>query len=333
MQQTIVITGGAGFVGVNLVRYAHQKGYHVIVVDAGDRLQRLEHLYADSGQKPLFVPLNLAKEVLILEQKVDAMIHLAALPHVDYSRYFPAQVTRNNINALLNVLEFVQECRVPILFVSSIEVYGGNEEGLFYENDPYQPLSPYAVSKESCEKLLHSFINTTGIVGSTARLTNLYGPWQAPDRIIPRLITQILSGYRCEVDGGRMRDYLSVDDAVKAILGIVERNLWNETFNISSGQGYDNYSLVSLLQEASQYTINISYIDAKQGDGRGRSLISSSQKLQAALAWQPTISLSDGIRQTYDWYAEHHDWWRQFDENIKSDRSGPHFLTDYTHKL
>ncbi len=333
MQQTVVVTGGAGFVGVNFIQYAHRKGYRVVIVDTRDRLHRLESMGVFPDPRLIFSPLNLAEDQFFLEEDADAVIHLAALPHVDYSLYYPERVVTNNIIALLKSLEFVRERKISILFVSSIEVYGGNEGGLFYETDKYNPLSPYAASKVSGEVVLQSYITSLGVTGSIARLTNLYGPWQAPDRIIPRLITQILSGYPCEVDGGRLRDFLYVEDAVEALLGIVEHSLWGETFNISSEYPCDNHDLISLLQKVSGKTLDVSYADAKRADGRGKSLISSSQKLQEASGWHPSISLPEGIRLTYDWYTSHPHWWRQFDENIRSDRTGPHFLTDYTYDL
>jgi dTDP-glucose 4,6-dehydratase len=332
MQQTIVVTGGAGFVGVNFIRYAHKKGYRVIIVDTSDRLHRLESMGVFPDPHLIFSPLNLAADHFsLLEEDIVALIHLAALPQVDYSLYYPERVGTNNISALLKTLDFVRERKIPILFASSVEVYGRNEEGLLCEKDAYHPLSPYAASKVAGEAFLQSYMASLGVTGSITRLTNLYGPWQAPDRIIPRLITQILSDYPCEIDGGRWRDFLYVEDAVEALLSIVEHSLWGEIFNISSEHGYDNYHLTSLLQEVSGKTIQVSYTDLKRGDGRGESLIASSEKIQEAIGWRPSVSLPEGIRLTYDWYASHSHWWRQFDENIRSGRTGPQFLTDYTH--
>ena len=333
MRRTIMVTGGTGFVGINFIRYAYSKGYRVIIIDTSDRFQRLTSMNIFPDPRLIFFPLNLAKDKIVLDEDTDAVIHLAALPHVDYSRYYPERVMKNNIFALLRTLEFAREKQIPLLFVSSIEIYGENEGELLREDDTYRPLSPYATSKVSGEMLLQSYLNTPGMLGSIARLTNLYGPWQTPDRIIPRLITQILSDYPCEVDRGRLRDFLYVEDAVQALFTIVEQKLWGEVFNISSELGYDNYHLMSLLQDISEKSINASYVTAKHRDGRGKTLISSSQKLQNVARWKPTTSLQEGLRLTYNWYASHRGWWQQFNENIRSNRESPLFLTDYTHDL
>jgi dTDP-D-glucose 4,6-dehydratase len=124
-----------------------------------------------------------------------------------------------------------------------------------------------------------------------------------------------------------------VEDAVAALLSIIEHSVWGETFNIASEQGCDNYHLLSLLQQISGKTIEASYSESRRSDGRGESLIASYEKLQKAVAWHPSVSLQEGLKSTYDWYASHTYWWKQFDQNIRSDRTGPQFLTDYTHDL
>jgi dTDP-glucose 4,6-dehydratase len=333
MKQKIVITGGAGFVGANLTQYALKKGYRVLVVDTKDRLCRLQHMNFYSDPSFIFSPFNLTEDYFLFEDDVSAIIHLAALPQVDYSLHYPKEVVSNNIIALLKLMHNALEHNIPVLFASSVEVYGGNDGALFSENHTYNPLSPYAASKVAGEALMQSYMVSFGLVGTIVRLTNLYGPWQAPDRVLPRLITQILSNYPCEVDQSRLRDFLYVEDAVEALLGIVDQSLWGEAFNLSSGLGYNNFQLVSFLQEISEKTIDISFLDTRRRDGRGEALISSSQKLQTMLEWKPSVSLQDGIQRTYNWYASHAYWWRQFDSNIKSDRTGPQFLSDYTYGL
>lgn len=331
--KTIVITGGAGFVGVNLMQHALHMGYHVVITDTADRLHRLEHIRLQPDARLTFFPVHLAQEPFSFKGKVHTIIHLAALPQVDYSLNYPEQVVTNNFIALVKILHYALDARIPVLFTSSVEVYGGNDGELFQETDAYRPLSPYAASKVAGEALIHSYMHSLGLTASIVRLTNLYGPWQAPDRILPRLITQILSAYPCEVDWGRLRDFIYVEDAVKALLGIIEQNTWGETFNLASEQGYDNYQLLSMLQRAATEKINVSFIDAKRRDGRGKSLVSSSQKLRTTLQWEPSITLQEGIQLTFNWYASHTQWWKQFDENIKANRSDACFLTDYTHDL
>jgi dTDP-glucose 4,6-dehydratase len=176
MQRTIVITGGAGLVGRNLIRCALEKGYRVIAVDTRDRLRRLEDIEMHSDARLLFSPLNLVENQFTLEVDADALIHLAALPHVDYSRYYPDRVVTNNITALLEPIHVALERNIPLLFSSSVEVYGGNEGALFTETDAYTPLSPYAASKVGCEAFIQSSMSSFGLTASIIRFTNLYGP-------------------------------------------------------------------------------------------------------------------------------------------------------------
>jgi dTDP-glucose 4,6-dehydratase len=332
MKRKLIITGGAGFVGANLAQYALKKGYRVNIVDTKDRLHRIRCMNLYSDPCFIFSPLNLTEDYFSFDD-VSAIIHLAALPQVDYSLHYPEQVTTNNIISLLKLMHYALKYKIPIIFTSSVEIYGGNEGEPFSETHAYNPLSPYAASKVAGEALMHSYIASFGLIGCIVRLTNLYGPWQAPDRIIPRLITQTLSNYPCEIDQSRLRDFLYVEDAIKALLDIIDKSLWNETFNLSSGHGYDSFQIISLLQEVSEKTISVSFVDTKQKDGRGKVLISSSQKLQTMLEWEPSISLQEGIKRTYSWYASHIHWWSQFDSNIKADRTGPQFLSDYTYAL
>lgn len=332
MRRTLVITGGAGFVGVNCVQHALKKGYNVVAVDTRDRLQRFHHLFQHQfDSRFTFLPVNLAEQPLVVEGAVDAVVHLAALPHVDYSFYYPDHVLINNTLTLQRSLHFARERKIPLLFTSSVEVYGGNAGKIFHESDAFDSQSPYAASKVSCEEILRSYRVSYGLTATTVRLTNLYGPWQAPDRILPRLITQLISGYPGEVEPGKSRDYLYVEEAVEALLCVIEQSLWNEVFNISTEEGYGNEQLISLLCRISgKQSLDISLVAAKQRDGRGKALISSCEKLRSASAWRSRLQLSEGLRFTYDWYMAHRDWWQQFDANIRAGREGPEFLIDRT---
>ncbi|MER8199650.1 NAD(P)-dependent oxidoreductase [Streptomyces microflavus] len=330
MSLKISIVGAAGFVGTNLALAALEAGHEVCLVDVADRLGRLRSSGLLDRAPHQFV--DLSKPDAGLEASADVIVHLAALPQVDFSMYEPARVLTNNTAVTANVLDSARAMNAPVLFTSSIEVYGGNEGALFTENSPLLPLSPYAASKISCEEYLTSLRHGFGIETTTVRLTNLYGPWQAPDRIVPRVIAQALSGMKSEAVTGRLRDFLAVEDATRALLGLVDRGVWGETFNLSAG-------LPAGLEEVADAIADLTgaraatRINSPIRDGRGPSLIASPAHLKERLGWRPSTPLPDGLRTTVSWYSEHESWWRRFEAQFGADRDGPHFLLDHAYSF
>lgn len=333
MNKTLAITGGAGFVGTNLALHALAKGYNLAVYDTRDRLRRLQLSGLLQHDLVTLHATNLVQDSFQFEDNVQAIIHLAAFAHVDYSLYQPARTITNNVLSLVKVLQIAIARNIPVLFISSVEVYGGNDGEVFSEDSALHPLSPYASSKVSCEAILKSYVTSFGLTATTVRLTNLYGPWQAPDRLIPRIITQILCNHPCEAEKDRFRDYVYITDATEALLGIIDKALWGETFNLSSGLGFSNPEVVAKLEGVTNEPFRVTIINRRPRDGRGKSLVSLSEKLQTALDWKPSIDLEKGISLAYNWYCTHCEWWRQFEINIKSDRGNPEFIVDWTQGL
>ncbi|MDX3339691.1 GDP-mannose 4,6-dehydratase [Streptomyces sp. ME02-6979.5a] len=330
MRRKIGITGGAGFLGVNLTDLAVERGYDVVTMDVGDRLGRLAHR---SGETQITRrDLDLTRPDASLPDDLDFIVHLAALPHVDYSLHHPERVLANNIAAHTPVMAAARRHDIPVLFTSSIEVYGGNGGDLFVEDDPADPQSPYAASKIGCEHIAASYRLNYGCSITTVRLTNLYGPWQAPDRIVPRLLTQgIIGGCEREVATGRWRDFLYVADAAAAILALVESDEWGGTYNVSTGNGID------LVEVAETIDADVGgqtrRIDCPVSDGRGSSLVAASERLQRTVDWKPETALADGIEATLGWYRENEAWWSRFEPQIRADRTGPQFILDHAHPI
>ncbi|MFI5777519.1 NAD-dependent epimerase/dehydratase family protein [Nocardia sp. NPDC051570] len=326
MPRRLGIAGGAGFVGINLAQAAVAAGHQVVLLDQADRLGR----YAHSGLGPQVTLLatDLAAGQLDAFADLDVIVNLAALAHVDYSLHFGDQVIANNVSVQRTVLDAAARYGTPVLFTSSIEVYGGNDGERFDETAPRLPLSPYAESKILCEDLVDTYRRDRAVRATVVRLTNLYGPWQSPDRIVPRIISQAHSGMKSQVTTGRLRDFLYITDAAAAILGLVEHGGWSGCYNIAAGHG------VTLEEVADGIAVRIptcsySTVDAVDHDGRGPSLVATADRLRTVLDWRPTVGLDEGLGRTVDWYERNRAWWARFNGLLRADRGGPEFLIDF----
>ncbi|AUG80518.1 hypothetical protein CFP65_5836 [Kitasatospora sp. MMS16-BH015] len=322
----IAITGGAGFVGTNLALLARQRGHEVILVDTADRLGRLRHSGLLDSAACEF--LDLADPGAAFAAEADVFVHLAALPHVDYSLFHPETAVRNNTAALLSVLSAARATGTPVLFTSSIEVYGGNDGPLFREEDAPLPLSPYAASKIGAEHIVDSYRINYGLRATTVRLTNLYGPWQAPDRIIPRIVLQALLDTPSEAVTGRLRDFLYVEDAAEALLLLATGEHTGETFNLAAGQAVALEEVAAAVITAAG-SGRFTTVDSPPRDGRGPSLVATSDRLNLATGWRPTVPLAEGIRRTADWYRDNRAWWSRFEPLVTTDRRTADFLADH----
>lgn len=293
-----------------------------------DRHARLATSLLNDHDRFQFVSLRLSSSSTIsLPYEVDSIVHLAALPHVDYSVSWPKETITNNIECLLGVLEIAIREMIPVIFASSQECYGGTQMSVYNESDTLHALSPYAASKIAGEAIVSSYIATRGLKATVVRFANLYGPWQAPDRIIPRLISQLMYGIAAEVEEGTKRDFLFVKDACEAIRCLLSEPIKEEVYNISSGSPYDNVRLGSVVADLigkSRPRVNA----RRASDGRGQCLASSSQKLQKSIGWKPRTSLEAGLQSTVDWYRDNRNWLLQFSQQLRSGRSSPSFLSD-----
>jgi dTDP-glucose 4,6-dehydratase len=329
----LAIVGGAGFVGTNLALGAVERGHRVTLYDIGDRFGRLAASKLLDRDKVAFAQTDFAKDAPAPVEHIDAIIHLAALAHVEYSMYHRGRAALNNIAALISAMEMAIDAEVPLLFTSSVEVYGGSDGASLPESSDLNPVSPYAASKIGCEALVSSYIAGFSLSATTVRLTNLYGPWQSPDRVIPRVATQLLLGVTPETESTRIRDFVHVSDVVDLLLCIIERGLWGHTLNASSGRGVTCLDACRLMLEGPDPAAELSIVQARARDGRGPVLVGDPSRTRRVTGWRPVVALEEGIPKTAHWYGEHRAWWWQFTDNLRSDRSGPSFLVDHSTSL
>src|SRR3981081_551485 len=285
MSKKVIITGCAGFVGTNLCLYLLDKGYEILGFDIGDRHERLRE--SNILLHPAFTlqTLNLAVQGPIVTKDIVAIFHLAALPHVDYSYFYPHQTITNNIASLLRIIEVAIRFNVPLIFSSSVEVYGGRIDKSYGEDDVLLPLSPYAASKVANEAMIASYIETQGLKATIFRLTNLYGPWQAPDRLLPRIISQILLGVPSTIEKGTKRDCVFVEEACEMLERAIHFDHSGNTFNLCTGKRIDNFDVVQLVSVILP-SPKLQTVPPKKRDGRGRFLIATPHKLHRATRWR-----------------------------------------------
>lgn len=322
----IVITGASGFVGFNLSQYLAQKGHGITLLDRDDYCQRLVHI-SPLHEMP-FICCDLASDRIHLPPGTDYIIHLAAMPHVDYSYHQPGEVFRNNTLSTQAVLQYATEHHIPVLLASSVEVYGGDWGRVYHESDPYAPVSPYSASKVACEMLAHSYAQCYQLPVKLFRLTNLYGPWQLPDRIIPRNFGRMLDGLPLDIQGSAVRDFLYVDDALRAIEQIMLKGIDGQVYNISTGLGTTMQEIGEILKPMDRSVAAVEIREQEPTQSRGSSLVVHSGRLRAELGWLPQTTLEKGLEKTFRWYQEHPEWVRQFSREYHTTRETRSFIVD-----
>ncbi|HYH75050.1 MAG TPA: GDP-mannose 4,6-dehydratase [Candidatus Saccharimonadales bacterium] len=329
MEKTVIVTGVAGFVGTNFSQHLLHRGFNVLGIDVGDVSSRLKTSGVLEHANMTFMQVNLADNRPHVEghEAIAAIYHFAALPHVDYSYFHPRQAIENNIKSLLTSIELAIALRVPLILSSSVECYGGSVDKVYDEADSPAPLSTYAASKVASEAIVKTYIETQGLQATMLRFTNLYGPWQAPDRLVPRIIAQALYDKDAVVEKGTNRDFIFIKDACALLEEVMTFDHTGALYNLSSGTRTDNFEAVQLIAEQLP-ELRLTVREPRHNDGRGKYLIPSPKKLYATTNWRPTTTLQEGIVATIDWYRTHQTWLDQFLPAIEAERTTDAFLTD-----
>ena len=315
---TLLVTGGAGFIGSNLVRMiAHEGRYRVVVFDALTYAGNLENLDGCiNGSLVSFVHGNILDRDLVrstLEHhKVDSVIHLAAESHVDRSIDSAAPFIETNVRGTLELLEASRSCGISrFLHVSTDEVYGtlGAEDAPFTESTPLDPTSPYAASKAASDLLVTSFVRTHGINAVITRCSNNYGPFQFPEKFIPLMTLNAIEQRAMPIygDGKQVRDWLHVDDHCRGLLLALEAGTSGEIYNLGGFAERVNMHVVhEILRLTKRDESLIEHVADRKAHDRRYSI--DSRKAQQGLGWMPSCTFEDGLRQTIAWYEDHPEW-------------------------
>jgi dTDP-glucose 4,6-dehydratase len=312
----ILVTGGAGFIGSNFIRYILALGRKYTVVNydkltyAGN-LANLEQVSAHPNYG--FVKGDIC-DASLLESAMrgcDAVVHFAAESHVDRSIYEPSPVIRTNITGTFTILEVARKLSIPrFVHISTDEVYGDISPNEFAdERSPLQPSSPYSASKAGADLLVRSYVRTYDFPAVITRSSNNYGPYQFPEKFVPLMITNAMSNQVLPVygDGKQQRDWLHVEDNCGGILAVLEKGKIGEVYNIGGLDLEENLTLARrILQLTGKPESLLTYVRDRPGHDRRYAL--NCEKIKDELGWKPLISLGDGLRQTIDWYENSGPW-------------------------
>jgi dTDP-glucose 4,6-dehydratase len=347
--KTLLVTGGAGFIGANFVLQAIADGLRVINLDKLTYAGNLDTLASLKGNdRHFFVQGDIGDRDLVshllTEHRPDAVVNFAAESHVDRSIDGPAAFVHTNVVGTLGLLESSRDYwrnleeaargAFRFLHVSTDEVYGSlGAEGSFRETTPYAPNSPYSASKAASDHLVRAFHHTYGLPTLTTNCSNNYGPYQFPEKLIPLVIQKALAGEPLPVygDGLNIRDWLYVGDHCTAIRRVLQAGRVGETYNVGGNAERTNITVVkticALLDKRNPLANGhpreslITYVKDRPGHDRRYAIDSS--KLQSELGWHPSQTFETGIEQTVDWYLSRQPWvQRVLDGSYRMERLG-----------
>ncbi|MFC4735425.1 dTDP-glucose 4,6-dehydratase [Bacillus daqingensis] len=307
----ILVTGGAGFIGRHLVKRL-ERNHTVVNLDkltyAGD-IQAFAY-----QQHPVKADICDAKSVrFILHQyQIEAVVHAAAESHVDRSIAGPLAFTETNVTGTHILLEEARKAGITrFVQVSTDEVYGSlGPSGTFNEQSPVQPSSPYSASKAASDMLALAYENTYGMNVMVTRCSNNYGPYQFPEKLIPRMISCALYNQSLPVygDGLNIRDWLHVNDHCRAIELVLINGISGNVYNIGGSSEMTNLEIVSaILRELDKPESLISFVPDRLGHDRRYAVDAS--KIKRELGWQPSHTISSGLKETITWYKNNRSWW------------------------
>ena len=318
--KNVLVTGGAGFIGGNLVRLLLRERPHwnVINLDKLTYAGNLESL-ADLKDDPRhhFVRGDIANaeliEHLIGAHQIDAVLNLAAESHVDRSILGPAIFVETNVAGTQVLLDEARKAKLRFVQVSTDEVYGSlGSTGKFTEKTPLDPSSPYSSSKAAADLLALSYHRTFGMEVVVTRCSNNYGPYQFPEKLIPLMIANAMEGKRLPVygDGLQVRDWIHVDDHARGILAALEGGKAGEVYNFGSDNEHPNLFIVrELIKLTGRGEELIEYVKDRPGHDRRYAI--DAAKAHQQLGWRPLVPFAEGLKSTAAWYGENRGWWER----------------------
>ncbi|ANS76046.1 dTDP-glucose 4,6-dehydratase [Paenibacillus yonginensis] len=314
----LLVTGGAGFIGSNFVLYMLKEHptYEIINVDALTYAGNLENLKSiESHPNYTFVKADIqdaAAMDALFQQGIDIVVNFAAESHVDRSILDPGIFVTTNVMGTQVLLDAAKKYGITkFVQVSTDEVYGTlGATGLFTEETPLAPNSPYSASKAGGDLLVRAYHETFGLPVNITRCSNNYGPYQFPEKLIPLMITQALNDQQLPVygDGLHIRDWLYVEDHCSAIDLVIHEGVNGEIYNVGGNNERTNIQIVkTILAELGKPESLITFVKDRPGHDRRYGI--DATKLTNELSWSPKHNFESGIKETIRWYLDNQEWW------------------------
>ena len=337
----VVVTGGCGFIGSNLINYLLKKNYFVINVDKLSYSANIYNLKDINTSKYVFVKTDINDKKIISrilkKYKPSVIYNLAAETHVDRSIDSPEPFLHSNIYGVFNILECMRyynnksKNKIKLIHVSTDEVYGDilDKSKRADENYPFKPSSPYAASKASADHLIKSYIRTFNFPAIISNCSNNYGPKQFPEKLIPKLILNILNNKPLPIYGKGLnsREWIYVEDHCRALEILSIKGKIGESYNIGSGKNLSNIELTKLLMKIMKNKLStipkkvrINFVKDRPGHDIRYAL--NSKKIQKKLKWKAFIKINEGLSETVDWYINNLEYFKSISKREYENRIG-----------
>lgn len=317
--RSIIVTGGAGFIGSNFVHWIvnNQPDVHVAVLDALTYAGNRENLAGIPAKRMEFVHGDICDAALVDElfAKADACVHFAAESHNDNSIADPSPFLRTNVEGTYTLLQAARRYDVRFHHISTDEVYGDlalDDPARFTEETPYCPSSPYSSTKASSDLLVRAWVRTFGVRATISNCSNNYGPYQHVEKFIPRQITNIICGDKPKLygDGLNVRDWIHTEDHSSAVWTILTKGNIGETYLIGADGEKNNIDVLrAILKGMGKADDDFEWVKDRPGHDRRYAI--DATKLRSELGWVPKhTDFAEGLADTIAWYRENERWWR-----------------------
>ena len=311
----ILVTGGLGFIGSNLINLLLKKNYKVLNIDKvtyASNFYNIKEFKKNKNYKFIRCDLNNPKKLkeIIAKYKPIGIFNVAAETHVDRSIDGPKNFINSNIIGTFNILEILrkQKIKIKLIHISTDEVYGDILRGRSKEDDAYKPSSPYAASKAASDHLVTSYIRTYKVPAIVTNCSNNFGPRQHPEKLIPKIIYNILNNKNLPIygKGKNSREWIYVEDHCEALIKIFREGKLGEFYNIGSNVNKDNLdvakTLITIAKRKKLLGKNVKIIFVKDRPGHDMRYAINSNKLKKQLKWNPKVSFMNGLEKTFNWY-------------------------------
>jgi dTDP-glucose 4,6-dehydratase len=331
----ILVTGGLGFIGSNLITKLLEKNYKVLNIDKvsyASNFYNTKDFSRNKNYKFIKCNLNNLKKLqqIINKYKPSGIFNVAAETHVDRSIDGPKNFIDSNIIGTFNLLEVIRnyKSKIKIVHISTDEVYGDVLKGRSNENDPYKPSSPYAASKASSDHLVYSYVKTFNIPAIITNCSNNFGPRQHPEKLIPKLIYNILNNNNLPIygKGKNSREWIYVGDHCDALIKVYKSGKLGGFYNVGSNYNIDNLTVVKKLLYIAKKKINlgknVKIKFVKDRPGHDMRYAIDSNKIKKELNWKPKVNFMTGLTKTFDWYKNNQKYYLKLNKKDIINRIG-----------